>query len=121
MPVMPIHSPIVKVNQRGLMFSREAIDLLGLVPESRIIIDKEVSNSTNLYVRIVGNAEIGFPFKFQNKRFFVYSRPLARSIRTCLGIKEGEVATFRLGEPQKNHLGERVVPIITRINYDSRN
>lgn len=119
MPIMPIHNPIVRINAKGLVFSREAVELIGATPLSRIIIDKEEGDSTNLYVRI--SDKVGYPVRFQNKRYLVYSRPLARRIMQYLGLQDGESAIFRLGDTQKNYLGESITPIITRINYESRN
>ena len=117
-PLLPVHDPSVRVDEDGLVFNREAAELIGISPSSRVVIVQEESNPINMYVQVVRTA--GYPLHKKNKRLLLHSHSLARRILNNATV-EGSKAVFRLGEPTHNITGERIVPIITRINYAERN
>ena len=113
-PLLPVHDPSIRVDEDGIVFNREAAELIGLSPASRINIVQEEGIPYNMYVQIVSVA--GYPLHKKNQRLLVHSHSLARRILNNSGLT-GKKAIFRLGEPTHNTIGERIVPIITRLNY----
>lgn len=118
-PMMPTHTPTMRVTGKGIMFSREAATLLGAVPGTRISIEREPDPShLYLYVKVVPTS--GFVLFPQNRRLVAWSRSLARRILTLTECSRRQ-ALYRLGDPTYDRIGHRIVPIITSIDYAERN
>ncbi len=118
-PMMPTHAPTMRVTAKGIMFSREAASLLGAMPGTRISIEREPDPvHLYLYVKVVTTS--GFLLFQQNRRLVAWSRSLARRLLNLTGCKQRQ-ALYRLGEPTYDHLGHKIVPIITSIDYAERN
>lgn len=113
-PVPPVHHPTIRVEEKTLVFSRQAMELLQLRPSSRITIEQDTNNPDDLYVKVTDL--MGYDVVRRNHRGFVYSLPLARTILIIAGI-DAKSAVFRLGEPTYNSIGQRIIPIITKIDY----
>lgn len=117
-PLMPIHLPTMRVTFKGITFSREAAELLGATDGTRVSIEQEKSANLYLYVKVVPLN--GYKLIEENRRLTAYSRSLARRILNITG-SGNRTALFRLGEPTYDHIGTRIVPIITSIDYVERN
>ena len=118
-PMKPTHHPTMRVSRKGITFSREAAQLLGVGAGDRISIEREEDFARlYLYVKVV--TMHGYPLYAQNDRLCVYSRSLARRVMSLTKC-ERKVALYRLGEPTTDFIGDKIVPIITSIDYAERN
>lgn len=109
----------MRVTGKGIMFSRDAAALLGATPGTRISIEREPDPShLYLYVKVVPTS--GYVLFPQNRRLVTWSRSLARRVLSLTGCSRQQ-ALYRLGEPTHDHIGHRIVPIITSIDYAERN
>lgn len=118
LPLLPVNQPTVRVDPHGVIFNREAAELIGIDSSSRITIVQEEDKPINLFVQVTQTS--GYPLMRKNKRLMLNSRSLSRRILANAGCASS-TALFRLGEPTYNHIGTRIVPIITLIDYAERN